>query len=304
MNRRRACACVLAGIALWLGVVSAQAAGQGRQDAAGQGGGVGRAGGAPPGGQGGGGQGGFVAYPQRAVSDPAAVDRGKAMFSVNCAFCHGPDARGGDNGGPNLMRSDVVLLDDKGERIGPVVLGGRADKGMPPFMLMPAQVSDIAAFLHSLPVSSRTGERQVNIVVGNADVGRSLFQAKCSSCHSPTGDLQGVGNRFTDPKLLQQTWLLPGTGGTRGGGPPVAAPPIGAVVTLANGQKVEGTLNRIDDFMVSLRLADGTYRTFRTEGANAPKVELRDPLKGHRDLLLTYSDDDIHNITAFLVTLK
>ena len=303
MNRRRAYACVLAGIALWLGVVSAQAAGQGRQGAPAQGG-AGRAGGAPPGGQGGGGQGGFVAYPQRAVSDPAAVDRGKALFSVNCAFCHGPDARGGDNGGPNLMRSDVVLLDDKGERIGPVVLGGRADKGMPPFMLMPAQITDIAAFLHSLPVSSRTGERPVNIVVGNADAGRSLFQTKCSSCHSPTGNLQGVASRLADPKLLQQTWLLPGTGGTRGGGPPVPAPPIAAVVTLANGQKVEGTLNRIDDFMVSLKLADGTYRTFRTEGANAPKVELRDPLKGHRDLLLTYSDDDIHNITAFLVTLK
>jgi cytochrome c oxidase cbb3-type subunit 3 len=113
-----------------------------------------------------------------------------------------------------------------------------------------------------------------------------------------------VANRFTDPKLLQQTWLLPGTGGTRGGGAPRPAPPIAAVVTMANGQKVEGTLNRIDDFMVSLKMADGTYRTFRTEGANAPKVELRDPLKGHRDLLQTYSDEDIHNITAFLVTLK
>ena len=297
MTRRRACGCVLGGLALWLCLLSAQVAGQG---AAAQGA-AGRAGG-PPGGQGG--QGGFVAYPQRPVSDPAAVERGKALFSVNCAFCHGPDARGGDNGGPNLMRSDVVLLDDKGERIGPIVLGGRPDKGMPPFMLMPAQISDIASFLHSLPVSSRTGERQVNIVVGNADAGRSLFQAKCTACHSATGDLQGVANRFADPKLLQQTWLLPGTGGTRGGGPPRPAPAIGAVVTLANGQKVEGTLNRIDDFMVSLKMADGTYRTFRTEGANAPKVELRDPLKGHRDLLLTYSDEDIHNITAFLTTLK
>jgi len=270
-------ACAVAGAVLMLRVVAAQG---------------------PPG------QGGFVAYPQRLVTDPAAVERGKAMFSVNCAFCHGPDARGGDNGGPNLMRSDVVLLDDKGERIGPVVLGGRADKGMPPFMLTPAQVGDIAAFLHSLPVSSRTGDRQVDIVVGNADVGRTLFQAKCTSCHSATGNLQGVASRFTDPKLLQQTWLLPGTGGTRGGGPPRPAPPIVAVVTLANGQKIEGTLNRLDDFMVSLRMADSTYRTFRTEGANAPKVELRDPLKGHRDLLQTYSDADIHNITAFLVTLK
>src|SRR6185369_16292841 len=137
MNRRRAYGYVLGGIALWLGVVSAQAAGQDGRGSAGRGG-------APPPQ---GGQGGFVAYPQRPVSDPAAVERGKALFSVNCAFCHGPDGRGGDNGGPNLMRSDVVLLDDKGERIGQVVLGGRADKGMPPFMLMPAQISDIASFL-------------------------------------------------------------------------------------------------------------------------------------------------------------
>src|SRR4029453_6241984 len=100
----------------WLGVVSAQAAGQGGQEA------TGRAGGAPPQG----GQGGFVAYPQRPVTDPAAVERGKALFSVNCAFCHGPDARGGDNGGPNLMRSDVVLLADKGGGVGPAALGGRA----------------------------------------------------------------------------------------------------------------------------------------------------------------------------------
>jgi len=255
-------------------------------------------------GGGAGAQGGFVAYPQRPVTDQAAVDRGKALFSVNCAFCHGPDARGGDSGGPNLMRSDVVLLDDKGERIAPVVLGGRADRGMPSFMLMPAQIGDIAAFLHSLPVSSRTGEQPINIVTGNATAGRELFQSKCSACHSPTGDLQGVANRYADPKLLQQTFLLPGTGGTRGGGAPRPAPPIGVTVTMANGQKAEGTLNRLDDFMVSLKMADGTYRTIRTDGPNAPKVELRDPLKGHRDLLQMYSDADIHNITAYLVTLK
>ena len=297
MNRRRACVCVLGGVALWLGVVSAQAAGQGGQGAAGRAERDARVARHRRTGR-------FRRVSATSRQRPCGRRTREGALLVNCAFCHGPDARGGDNGGPNLMRSDVVLLDDKGERIGPVVLGGRADKGMPPFMLMPAQVSDIAAFLHSLPVSSRTGERPSTSSSAMRTTGRTLFQAKCTSCHSPTGDLQGVSNRFADPKLLQQTWLLPGTGGTRGGGPPRPAPPIGAVVTLANGQKVEGTLNRLDDFMVSLKMADGTYRTFRTEGANAPKVELRDPLKGHRDLLQTYSDDDIHNITAFLVTLK
>src|SRR5438477_12621103 len=198
-------------VALYCGaLLLAQAGGQGAPAARG---------GGPPG------QGGFVAYPQRPVTDQAAVDRGKALFSVNCAFCHGPDARGGDSGGPNLMRSDVVLLDDKGERIGQVVKQGRPDKGMPPFMLADAQIGDIASFLHSLPVSSRTGETPVNIVTGNAAGGQAYFAAKCSTCHSPTGDLKGVASRYTDPKILQQTWLLPGTGGHRGGGAPPPSPP-------------------------------------------------------------------------------
>ena len=280
--------------ALYCGaVLVAQGGGQG---AAGRAGGAGPAG--PPG------QGGFVAYPQRPVTDPAAVDRGKALFSVNCAFCHGPDARGGDSGGPNLMRSDVVLLDDKGERIGQVVKQGRPDKGMPSFMLSDAQIGDIAAFLHSLPVSSRTAETPVNIVTGNAAAGQALFAAKCSACHSATGDLNGVATRYPDPKTLQQTWLLPGTGGTRGGGAGRPAPPITAVVTQSNGQTVTGTLNRLDDFVVALTLPDGSHRSFQTSGPNGAKVQLKDPLSAHKELLKTYSDADIHNITAYLVTLK
>ena len=277
-------------VALYCGaLLLAQAGGQGAAGA--------RAGGPP-------GQGGFVAYPQRPVTDPAAVDRGKALFSVNCGFCHGPDARGGDAGGPNLMRSDVVLLDDKGERIGQVVKQGRPDKGMPPFMLSDAQIGDIAAFLHSLPVSSRTGETVVNIVTGNAAAGQAYFSSKCSTCHSATGDLKGVATRYADPKMLQQTWLLPGTGGNRGGGSPRPAPPITAVVTLSNGQTVTGTLNRLDDFVVALTLPDGSHRAFQTTGPNAAKLQLRDPLGAHKELLKTYSDADIHNITAYLVTLK
>ena len=76
-----------------------------------------------------------------------------------------------------------------------------------------------------------------------------------------------------------------------------------AVVTLPSGEKVEGKIDRIDDFVVSLTLADGTHRSFATEG-NTPAVEIRDPLQMHKNLLRTYSDADIHNVTAYLVTLK
>jgi len=74
-------------------------------------------------------------------------------------------------------------------------------------------------------------------------------------------------------------------------------------VTLPSGQKISGTLDRIDDFIVSLRDDAGTYRSFTRDGAT-PNVEIRDPLKAHRDLLSKYTDADIHNVTAYLVTLK
>ena len=76
-----------------------------------------------------------------------------------------------------------------------------------------------------------------------------------------------------------------------------------ATVTDAAGEKVEGRVLRIDDFLISLRLEDDTTRTF-TRFGDKPKVELNDPMKAHRDLLSVYTDTDIHNVTAYLVTLK
>ena len=76
-----------------------------------------------------------------------------------------------------------------------------------------------------------------------------------------------------------------------------------ATITLPSGESIEGKLVRIDDFLVTLQLADGMERTFRRSG-EVPKVVVRDPLKAHRDLLAQYSDSDIHDVTAYLVTLK
>ena len=74
-------------------------------------------------------------------------------------------------------------------------------------------------------------------------------------------------------------------------------------VTPSSGPKVEGQLNRIDDFLVVVNLADGSSKSFRREGDN-PKVEIRDPRDPHRNMLPEYTDKDIHDVTAYLVTLK
>ena len=129
---------------------------------------------------------------------PQAVNRGKAIYDVNCALCHGDDARGGDNG-PNLIRGEVVMNDQNGETIGKVLATGRLAEGMPKFEFTAAQVSDVAAFLHSFRVGGYDSRANVRttIVVGDAKAGAAYFQSKCAACHSATGDLKGIGARIT-----------------------------------------------------------------------------------------------------------
>jgi mono/diheme cytochrome c family protein len=243
-------------------------------------------------------------YPERKPGDPVAIERGKALYSVNCQFCHGADIRGGDSG-PSLLRSGLVLDDQGGELVGPVIQNGRTDRGMPKFSFNNDQVADVAAFLHTFRAAGydESRRRPPSILVGNAKAGETFFGTRCGSCHSATGDLRGIATRIADPRVLQQTWLLPGSGGGRGGPPPVQVPPTRVTVTLPSGEKVEGRLDRVDDFVVSLTTEDGTHRTFATNG-DSPKVEIKDPLQPHRDLLKVYRDADIHNVTAYLVTLK
>jgi len=241
-------------------------------------------------------------YPTRPPGDPAAIERGKSLYSVNCQFCHGADTRGGD-GGPSLLRSSIVLADQHGELIAPVLRAGRP--GMPKFNFTDAQVADVAAFVHTFRAAGYDESRikPASIVVGDAKAGAAYFNAKCGSCHSAAGDLRGLATKIADPRLLQQTWLMPGSGAGRGESPPIAVAPVTVTVTLPSGEKINGRLDRIDDFTVALTEENGTRRSFRTTG-DTPKVELHDPLQPHRDLLRVYTDADIHNVTAFLVTLK
>ncbi len=254
------------------------------------------------GGRGGRGGGGFAnAYPQHAQADPETIARGRSLYGVNCQFCHGSDARGGE-GGPNLLRSELVLRDDKGEAIAPVVQNGRMDQGMPKFPFTNAQVADVAAFIHSFRVAGYDESRNkpMSILAGDAAAGEAYFTAKCATCHSVTGDLKSIGSRFAAPRGLQQRFRMPGAGRGGSGGP---VSPATVTVTQASGAKAEGRLVRIDDFTVTLADADGAQRTFRRDG-DLPKVEIHDPLAQHRQLLRVYTDKDIHNLTSYLVTVK
>ena len=260
-------------------------------------------GGPPPPPQGRGGARPTFPAQQRPPGDPALIARGNGLYGVHCRACHGADLRGGDQGGPNLLRSDLVLNDQAGELIAPVVLKGR--QAMPPIDVTPDDARAIAEYIHSVTATLRNQGNPpagpppvLNVLVGDPAAGQAYFNAKCATCHSVAGDLRGIGAKMPDPTTLQNYWISAGGGlGRAGRGKSVA------VVTIAPGRTLEGTVIRIDDFYVVIEQSDGTQRTFRRDGDN-PKVELRDPLEPHKKLLPTFTDKDIHNVTAYLVTLK
>lgn len=238
--------------------------------------------------------------------DPAAVARGKQIFTSTCGFCHGALATGGE-GGPNLVRSVLVLHDNNGSNIGPVLAHGRPGKGMPAFPnITPAQVSDIAAFLKSrIQAAANRGSYQIqNIVDGNATAGKAYFEEKCSSCHSVTGDLAGIAKKY-EPDVLQSLILYPVPPGQREATLPEKARET-ATVTDSKGTTVQGDLMHLDDFNVAVKDASGNYHSWDRDpnGGDGLKIEVHNPLQTHVDLIKTISDTDLHNVLAYLETLK
>ena len=257
---------------------------------------------------------------QRPPGDPTVVARGEQLYAVDCKACHGGDLRGGDLGGPNLLRSQVVLGDSNGEIIAPVVRGGRPNPQaggppMPPFPLADDDIHAVIEYIHSIVRQKAAqgapppGARQtLNLLVGNSAAGERYFQGHCAGCHSPTGDLAGIATHAADIGSLQDAWVS----GRRPAAPaanPWAFPaPVGksqVTVTLADGTQLRGELKRVDDFVVSLVTDDGQYHSFTRDGISGVRaVDFQEPLAGHRRLLGQLTDRDLHDVTAYLATLK
>jgi cytochrome c oxidase cbb3-type subunit III len=235
-----------------------------------------------------------AAKPQAADDDKAASDRGRKQFEQSCGFCHGADATGAR--GPDLLRSPLVAHDVKGEQIGHVIREGRPDKGMPAMPLTDAQVLDIAAFLHARAAEAVNSARVPKVyaveklLTGNAQAGKAFFDGAggCNKCHSPAGDLTGIAGKYSSIDLEARMLYPEGKHAT-------------AVVTLPSGEQVKGDVKHADDFVIALVDASGWYRSFRRDRV---KVQLQDPLAAHRALLERLTQADVHNLFAFLETLK
>jgi cytochrome c oxidase cbb3-type subunit 3 len=234
--------------------------------------------------------------PARPQFSPEAVERGRTQFAQSCGFCHGPNANGGTHG-PSLIRSGVVRHDENGELIGQVIRDGRPQQGMPAIALSAAQVTDVVTFIKSRIAAAdiRSANRRMGgsgdkLLVGKADAGKAFFNGAggCSGCHSPTGDLAGIAKKYP-PDALQAQFLYPQQRRTT------------ATVTDSTGKQFTGTLLALTNYDVSLQDAQGWSHSWPVASV---KVEVKDTLAAHRELLHKYTDSDMHNMLAYLETLQ
>ncbi len=223
------------------------------------------------------------------------IESGKTLFQQQCAFCHGRDAGGGETG-PSLIDSELVHHDKAGSEIAGVIRIGRPDKGMPKFDLSETAMAGVVAFIHDAEArnASNGGRRGVlpsDLQTGNAALGKQYFDGpgRCSTCHSPTGDLAHVGTRLVGLRL-EQRMLYPNRAKTK------------ATVTLPSGKSFTGEIAYDDEFTVAIRDADGRYRSWPK--IPSVKVQIDAPAEAHTELLGQYTDADIHNLMAYLQTLK
>jgi cytochrome c oxidase cbb3-type subunit 3 len=230
---------------------------------------------------------------------PDLVQQGRALFRKDCSFCHGRDAGGGENG-PDLTRSRLVTADVDGDKIAPVVRNGRPDRGMPPFDRSDQEIASLVAFIHTQQNNAlanggrKTGGRKgvdaSDLQTGNVEAGKAYFEGTggCAGCHSPTGDLAGVATRYSGLEL-EERMLYPKHAKSK------------VSVTLASGQTVTGTLDYLDEFTVGLVDSTGTYRSWRTRDV---QYKVDPALNAHVELFPKYTDVDVHNLMAYLQTLR
>ncbi len=270
--------------------------------------------------------------PDGPAPDPAAVARGTVLFetTLNCAACHGTTGRGGPNNAPDVTRSALAMAPDGGRGLAAFLRVGRPDRGMPPIAtpLSDQEAGDLSAKLRSLgfaaappPAAGRGGGRagaplpaalagqQLSILVGDPRLGKKYFEGpvgRCSTCHSvrdgePSAatNLAHIASKYPDPKLLQNAMLI-----NRGlNWSPRTNRDVTATLTYADGRTVRGYLSSVSDFKVVIR-DENNIETELPRKNGEPKVVLTDRLQHHLDLLAIYMDDDIHNLTAYLATLK
>jgi cytochrome c oxidase cbb3-type subunit 3 len=174
------------------------------------------------------------------------------------------------------------------------------------------QLAALTAFIHDRKANAKEGRRRTvdvsDLQTGNAEAGMRYFNGAggCAKCHSPSGDLAGIAGKFQGLELLKrmlyhESERASASTPAADGRPAESSKSIPtATVTLPSGQTVTGKLAYRDEFTIGLTDASGWYRSWPVAQV---RFTVMNPLEAHAELLGKYSDEDIHNVLAYLETL-
>ena len=258
---------------------------------------------------------GAVPRPPAPPPPPEVLERGKTMYSSLCSACHGADARGGQLGGVNLLRSPGVLGDSDGELVLPIIKNGRPGTAMVAIPMTGRRrqgrrrvtstacrrkAASRADRLRVRPSSEHPGRRRQRPA-------RRSSPRTAHSCHSTTGDLAGIASRVArcqgaaEPVGVGRTHDGPRAGRRRRGGP--TGPPRPSRSTLPD-EVVEGRAR------APRRLPGHGSRSptgpHERSGATATRRTSRSPIRSRATTSCSrcYTNKNMHDVTAFLATLK
>ena len=261
----------------------------------------------PPPSRGGGGGGGAAGPADKPLVDFALADKGKDVWIAECVTCHGAQARGTDNG-PNLMRSLIFLRDRYGSEIGPFLKKGHPlQSGKPASSLTDEQITNISHFLRKQLNDTLRGAAGVHRA-GHSEPAmprpaRSSSTAPANAPRAiPRPAISPAWPASTKPSTSNSACCSPAAdaeddeAGRRRGAPcRSTVTPQGSAAGIRRA-RLHGRLRRH---------APGPERrvaSFRRSAAL--KVQKTDPLEAHHALLETLTDKNIHDLVAYLETLK
>src|SRR5580698_2511840 len=219
-----------------------------------------------------------------AEPDKEAAARGAPLYQQSCAFCHGPQGHGAT--GASLITADEVLKDDHGEHLVPFLKKGRPEKGMPAFATMSdEELKDISEFVHLQveEVANRGTYQVLNVLVGVEEKGRQYVAGRCVPCHAP-GSFAHIGSKFRSPEQLQRGWVWPARDGD-------ASSAATAIVKMQDGGTMGGRITQVSDFRITL--VDRAGETHTIDRKPGVKVDMKNPLAAHQEMILTLSNEDM-----------
>ena len=223
----------------------------------------------------------------------ADVEAGQRLYGPQCQVCHGATG----DGVPGIdLRLGRFRRSTSDEDLARIIASGVPGTGMPAFVLQPAELTAILAFIRA---GFDPGSAAVR--VGDASRGRSLFagRAECASCHRVNGvglrlapDLSDIGSIRT-LAALQRALLQPNESLL-----PIHRP---VRIVTKDGRTLRG--RRLNEDTYSVQLIDDQENLH-----SLAKADLRELTVETTAAMPSFADrltaDEIADVIAYLVSLK